>query len=64
MTASRMPNGDAIQFAMGDLVTDSGYRIEGQGVKADIEVGLTPSNLSGGQDPFLQAGLNWIEEQP
>lgn len=60
----RMPNGDAIQFAMGDLVTASGYRIEGQGVKADVEVKLTPTNLSTGQDPYLRAGLNWIEEQP
>ena len=58
----RMPNGDAVQFVMGDLVTSSGYRIEGNGVKPDTEVHLTAASLAGGKDPVVEAALNWIGE--
>ena len=59
----RMPNGDAIQFVMGDLVTSSGYRIEGQGILPDIEVKLSPESLALGGDPVIQAAMDWIESR-
>jgi carboxyl-terminal processing protease len=58
-----MPNGDAIQFAMGDLVTAGGYRIEGQGVRPDVEVVLSAESLAGGEDPVVREAMNWIDTE-
>jgi carboxyl-terminal processing protease len=56
----RLPNGDVLEYAMGDFVTASGERIEGRGVVPDEIVPLTAEALSSGRDPVVDAALAWI----
>ncbi|MEZ5316286.1 MAG: S41 family peptidase [Vicinamibacterales bacterium] len=57
----RLPNGDALMYAIGDFVTATGVALEGDGVQPDEVVALTPEGLAGGQDPDLMAALRWID---
>jgi carboxyl-terminal processing protease len=61
--ATKLPNGDVLQFAVADFVTPEGNRIEGHGVVPDLPVTLTAELLAREPDPVLAAALRWIAEQ-
>lgn len=56
----RLPNGDILEYAIGDFVTPRGDRIEGRGVIPDEIVPLTRDALLAGDDPPLTAALAWV----
>lgn len=56
----RLPNGDVLEYAIGDFVTASGERVEGRGVIPDEPVRITRDDLERGRDPVLQRALAWI----
>jgi carboxyl-terminal processing protease len=57
----RLPNGDALMYVIGDFVTGTGLSVEGDGVRPDEQIALTPAVLAGGRDPDLAAALRWID---
>ena len=57
----RLPNGDVLMYAVGDFVTSTGQRLEGEGVLPDEPVALSPTSLAGGRDPVLDQALQWID---
>jgi carboxyl-terminal processing protease len=56
----KLPGGDVLQYAIGDFVTATGDRIEGQGVVPDTAVTPSRVDLLAGRDPVLEAALDWI----
>lgn len=60
----RLPNGDVLEYAIGDFVTASGRRIEGQGVEPDVPVAVTREALGAGEDPVLAAAVAWAGAGP
>lgn len=56
----RLPNGDALQHAMADYISEGGRTLEGTGVIPDVEVKLTREALLSGHDPVLDAAIEWI----
>lgn len=58
-----LPNGDALLYAFADYVSEGGKRLEGSGVRPDVEIGLTREALLAGRDPVLEAALQWIESR-
>ena len=61
-TLRKLPNGDVLEYAIGDFVTASGERIEGRGVVPDETVDPSREALAAGRDPALAAALAWIAE--
>jgi carboxyl-terminal processing protease len=57
-----LPNGDVLMYAIGDFVTSTGKRIEGNGVTPDTVVPLSIAALAAGKDEPLDAALRWIDE--
>lgn len=60
-STKRLPNGDLLMYVVGDFVTGSGRRLEGEGVIPDEKVTLDPAVLSAGRDPDLEAALRWLD---
>jgi carboxyl-terminal processing protease len=60
----KLPNGDAFQYAVADYVSFGGKRLEGAGVKPDVEVRPDRKMLLAGKDAILEAAVRWISEQP
>ncbi|HTS31199.1 MAG TPA: S41 family peptidase [Bryobacteraceae bacterium] len=60
---SRLPNGDGFQYAIANYISEGGQPLEGIGVKPDEEVRPTRRQLLAGQDPVLDAALEWIQKQ-
>jgi carboxyl-terminal processing protease len=58
-----LPNGDGFQYAIADYVSAGGKRLEGAGVKPDVEVPLVRQALLRGRDPVLDAAVQWIADQ-
>lgn len=58
----RLPNGDGFQYAVGNYISEGGKPLEGEGVKPDVEVGLTRRALLAGHDPVVDAALTWIAQ--
>jgi carboxyl-terminal processing protease len=56
----RLPNGDALQHALADYISEGGWPLEGVGVIPDVEVKLTRQALLAGRDPVLEAAIEWI----
>ena len=56
-----LPNGDVLMHVVGDFVTATGQRLEGDGVIPDVRVPLTREALRSGKDPVLQAALEWLD---
>jgi len=56
----QLPNGDALQHAMADYISEGGQTLEGVGVIPDVEVKLTREALLSGHDPVLDAAIEWI----
>ncbi|MDD3643560.1 MAG: S41 family peptidase [Candidatus Krumholzibacteria bacterium] len=59
----RVPNGDVLQFVIGDFTTADGRRLEGEGVVPDEPVEPTREALLSGRDPVLNAAIDWIRSQ-
>jgi carboxyl-terminal processing protease len=57
----RLPDGDVFMYALGDFVTATGHRVEGDGVTPDVVVPLSPATLAAGHDATLEAALAWID---
>jgi carboxyl-terminal processing protease len=57
----RLPDGDVLMHVVGDFVTSTGRRVEGQGVVPDEAVALTAGSFKGAHDPDLDAALAWID---
>ncbi|MGQ0641314.1 MAG: S41 family peptidase [Gemmatimonadaceae bacterium] len=56
----KLPSGDVLMHAVGDLKLADGTRIEGEGVRPDVETPLRQSDLLVGRDAALEAALRWI----
>jgi carboxyl-terminal processing protease len=59
----RLPNGDGFQYAIANYVAEGGQPLEGIGVIPDQEVRLTRHQLLEGQDPVLDAAVEWVQKQ-
>jgi carboxyl-terminal processing protease len=59
----RLPNGDGLQFVIGDYVSVNGKRLEGHGVQPDEVVPVTRQALLQGGDPALDAAVRWVRSQ-
>ncbi len=59
----RLPNGDGFQFAMATYKSESGKTLEGSGVQPDVAAPLTRAALLAGNDPALDAAVQWITQQ-
>jgi carboxyl-terminal processing protease len=62
-TMERLPNGDGFLHAIADYVSVGGQRLEGAGVRPDVEVEPSRPALLSGSDPVLAAAAEWIESQ-
>ena len=58
-----LPNGDVLEYAVGDFVTAGGRRVEGAGVIPDERVPLDPAELAAGRDARARA-VAWIDTLP
>ena len=54
-------NGDVLMYALGDFVTSTGKRLEGDGVIPDVSQPLSVAALAAGRDLTLDAALSWID---
>jgi carboxyl-terminal processing protease len=57
----RLANGDLFMYVVGDFVTGTGRRLEGEGVIPDEKVTLDVTALSAGRDLDLEAALRWLD---
>jgi len=57
----RLANGDLLMYVVGDFVTATGQRLEGDGVRPDQVVPLTLVDLRAGRDAALDAALRWMD---
>jgi carboxyl-terminal processing protease len=57
----QLSNGDVLMYAVGDFVTSTGRRLEGQGVVPDEGVPVTRAALAAGRDEPLEAALRWMD---
>ena len=64
---TRLPNGDGMIFVIADHVLPGGRRLEGMGVKPDVEVALDTAAIESyrtGTDPVIEAAAEWIASRP
>ncbi len=59
-----LANGDRLMYAFADYTDGQGRRIEGIGVRPDKLIRPDRLTLSAGQDPVIEAALNWIVSHP
>jgi carboxyl-terminal processing protease len=59
----RLPSGDVMLHAIADHEDPIGRRIEGVGVRPDVMVPFTRSDLRAGRDPVVDRALRWIAQQ-
>ncbi len=59
----KLPNGDGFQYAVASYVSEGGDVLEDTGVIPDTEVHLNREALLRGEDPVLDAAVNWIRIQ-
>jgi carboxyl-terminal processing protease len=57
----RLADGDVFMYALGDFVTSTGRRVEGDGVTPDVVVPLSAAGLAAGHDSTLEAALAWVD---
>jgi carboxyl-terminal processing protease len=62
-TVERLPNGDRFQYAFADYVSVTGPRLEGHGVVPDVAVSLSRDALINGNDPVVDAAVEWIRQR-
>ncbi len=59
----KLPTGALFQYGFANYETQSGYRLEGQGVSPNITVGLSRKGLLRGSDPQLSAALSQLRAE-
>jgi carboxyl-terminal processing protease len=59
-TLLRLPNGDVLMHVVADFTMPGGIRIEGRGVRPDVEAPLRRADLLAGIDASLDAAVRWI----
>ncbi len=59
----KLPNGDGFQYAVASYTSEGGEPLEGTGVTPDQEVKLTREALLAGQDPAVDAAVQWIDKE-
>ncbi len=59
----KLPNQYLLQMVIADYVTEGGKRIERSGVRPDVRVVLSPSQLRKGRDNVVDAAQKWILRQ-
>ena len=59
-----LPSGDVLEYAIGDFVTATGQRIEGNGVVPDETVAPSRAALAAGRDEVLDAAIAWAAAGP
>ena len=59
----KLPNGDGFQYVFAHYKSFKGRVLEGSGVEPDVEVDWSLESLSRGEDPALQAAVEWIRTQ-
>ena len=59
-----LPSGDVLEYAIGDFVTATGQRIEGNGVVPDQVVAPSRASLAAGRDVVLDAAVEWAAARP
>jgi carboxyl-terminal processing protease len=58
-----LPNGDGFQYALACYRTSRGKILEGEGLKPDVEISLTPAVMQAETDPVIRAAVRWIEDE-
>lgn len=58
---TRLPNGDALMYAVADYTAPDGRRLEGQGVVPDERAPASRPALLAGRDEAVRAAVRWIE---
>jgi carboxyl-terminal processing protease len=58
-----LPDGSAVQITESRLLTPSGARLDRVGVKPDIEVATTVTDLESGKDPPLERAVQVIKDK-
>ena len=56
----RLPNGDGFEYVIANFTTPKGRVLEGHGVQPDVPITPTREQLLAGQDPVLEAALQWV----
>lgn len=59
----RLPNKDGFQYAIANYLSVGGKALEGNGVEPDVAVEITRDALLAGNDPALDAALDWIRKE-
>jgi len=62
-TIEVLPNGDGLQYVLGNYVSAGGRPLEGNGVVPDEPVSLSRGALLDGNDPVIDAAANWIASE-
>jgi carboxyl-terminal processing protease len=58
---TRLPGGDVLMYAVADFTLPRGGRVEGVGVRPDVEIAASRSDLLSGRDPALESAVEWVE---
>jgi carboxyl-terminal processing protease len=62
-STKELANGDILMYALGDFVTATGHRLEGDGVIPDEAQPISIEALAAGRDLPVDAALHWIDSQ-
>ena len=59
-TLSPLPNGDSLMHAIAEVTNAHGDKLEGDGLRPDVELHPTRGDWTQGHDVVLEAALKWI----
>jgi carboxyl-terminal processing protease len=59
----KLPDGDGFQYAIANYISEGGQPLEGLGVTPDVETPVTREALLAGQDPAMDAAVDWIKQR-
>jgi carboxyl-terminal processing protease len=62
-TIKKLPNGDGLQYAQANYISEGGQPLEGRGVVPDVEVKQSRQALLNGHDRVVDAAVDWIRGQ-
>ncbi len=63
-TVEILPNGDRLQYAFANYISNKGEALEARGVVPDQPIELSRDVLLAGKDAVLDAAVAWISSQP
>jgi carboxyl-terminal processing protease len=56
----RLPDGDGFQYPTASYTSSGGRVLEGNGVIPDVEARQSLASITGGEDPVIDAAVEWI----